>query len=98
MQSRNLARRFILLLDELYNARTRFFCTAACPPGDLFAGTSDDQPVVDLDQLEQLQFESAAEGDTSINSILQAFDYACAEIQYVPHADLSFLFEEYDLF
>lgn len=64
VQNRNLARRFILLLDELYNARTRFFCTAASSPNELFAGTADDQAVFDMDQLEQLQFESAAEGQS----------------------------------
>lgn len=63
MQNRNLARRFILLLDELYNARSRFFCTAASSPAELFAGTADDQAVFDITELEQLQFESAIEGD-----------------------------------
>jgi len=52
-----------VLLDELYNAGTHFHCTAAGAPDLLFAGTAeDDRPVFDVEQLEQLQFESAAEG------------------------------------
>lgn len=63
LQRRNLARRFIVLLDELYNANTRLVCSADAPPEDLFAATADDeQPVFDAEQLEQLQFEAAAEG------------------------------------
>jgi len=51
-----------VLLDELYNAGTHFHCTAAGAPDLLFAGTAeDDRPVFDVEQLEQLQFESAAE-------------------------------------
>ena len=67
LQKRNLARRFITLLDELYNKRTRFVCTAAAPPEHLFAGTLDDQPIIDL---EQLQFESAVEGQLHSAALL----------------------------
>jgi hypothetical protein len=53
-----------VLLDELYNAGTYLYCTAAGAPELLFAGTAeDDRPVFDVEQLEQLQFESAAEGE-----------------------------------
>lgn len=63
LQKRNLARRFIVLIDELYNAKVSFICTAAAAPEKLFTATAeDDQPVFDPEQLEQLQFESAAEG------------------------------------
>ena len=58
-QSRDQARRFITLVDELYNARTRLVCTAEALPEQLFAGAADDAPVVDL---ESLQFEGAVEG------------------------------------
>ena len=58
-QVRDQARRFITLLDELYNARVRLICTADSPPDLLFAGNLDEEPIIDL---EQLQYEGAVEG------------------------------------
>ena len=59
-QLRDKARRFITLVDELYNARTRLVCTAACAQDELFSKSgAGEEPIVDL---EQLQFESAVEG------------------------------------
>lgn len=60
-QLRDKARRFITLVDELYNARTRLVCTAACAQDELFSKSgAGEEPIVDL---EQLQFESAVEGE-----------------------------------
>lgn len=56
------ARRFITLVDELYNARCVLAHTAAAPPQALFAGAGDDVALVDL---EALQFEGEAEGARS---------------------------------
>ena len=65
-QVRDQARRFITLVDELYNARVRMVVTAAAPPDQLFSGgggsgnaLGGEAPILDL---EQLQFESAVEG------------------------------------
>lgn len=58
MNSRDQARRFITLVDELYNARCRLVCTAGAPPDDLFLG-AEEGPLIDL---ESLQFETAVEG------------------------------------
>ncbi|PRW45179.1 lactation elevated 1 [Chlorella sorokiniana] len=59
MQVRDKARRWITLVDELYNHRTRLVCSAAAPPDQLFSGADHSEPIIDL---EQLQFESAVEG------------------------------------
>lgn len=60
VQVKDQARRFITLVDELYNNRVRLICTAACPPDVLFTGAeSHEEAILDL---EGLQFETAVEG------------------------------------
>jgi predicted ATPase len=44
------ARRFITLVDELYNHHCRLICTADGPPDDLFLGTMDGS-IFDLERL-----------------------------------------------
>ncbi|KAH9608424.1 hypothetical protein KSS87_018321 [Heliosperma pusillum] len=41
MRIRDKARRFITLIDELYNRHCRLFCSAACSIDDLFQGTEE---------------------------------------------------------
>uniref|UniRef100_A0A0E0GWM4 AAA+ ATPase domain-containing protein n=1 Tax=Oryza nivara TaxID=4536 RepID=A0A0E0GWM4_ORYNI len=58
MKIRDKARRFITLIDELYNHHCRLVCLAASSIDDLFQGT-DEGPLFDL---ESFQFEGEAEG------------------------------------
>ncbi|GAB2223365.1 hypothetical protein Droror1_Dr00017506 [Drosera rotundifolia] len=58
MRIRDKARRFITLIDELYNHHCRLFCTAACSIEDLFQGTEEGT----LFDLESFQFETETEG------------------------------------
>lgn len=62
MRVRDKARRFITLVDEMYNARARLVCSAAVGIDELFMAAGEEgreEPLIDL---EQLQFEGAVEG------------------------------------
>lgn len=48
IQHRNIVRRFILLIDELYQHRVKLLCTAQAPPEELFV-TETGEPVVSQD-------------------------------------------------
>ncbi|KAL6638664.1 hypothetical protein ACP70R_023775 [Stipagrostis hirtigluma subsp. patula] len=58
MKIRDKARRFITLVDELYNHHCRLICLASSSIDDLFQGT-EEGPLFDL---ESFQFETEAEG------------------------------------
>ncbi|XP_028069572.1 AFG1-like ATPase [Camellia sinensis] len=58
MRIRDKARRFITLIDELYNHHCSLFCSAAASIDDLFQGTEEGT----LFDLESFQFETEIEG------------------------------------
>ncbi|XP_066365669.1 uncharacterized protein [Miscanthus floridulus] len=58
MKIRDKARRFITLIDELYNHHCRLICLAASSIDDLFQGTEEGP----LFYLESFQFETESEG------------------------------------
>ncbi|XP_062019590.1 uncharacterized protein LOC133736166 [Rosa rugosa] len=58
MRISDKARRFITLVDELYNHHCRLFCSAASSIDDLFQGTEEGA----LFDLESFQFETETEG------------------------------------
>ncbi|GBF94229.1 hypothetical protein Rsub_06499 [Raphidocelis subcapitata] len=60
LQTRDRARRFITLVDELYNARTLLVLSADAAPDALFSGAgAGEEALIDW---EGLQFETAVEG------------------------------------
>jgi len=76
---RNEARRFITLVDELYNHHAVLYCTAEVPMEDLFQGTDSTMGNAQtarelaLEQMEALQFEAEAiQGDAKSRRDLQA--------------------------
>ena len=61
MQNSDLARRFITLVDELYNRGGRLYCSAAVPIEELFSPEgSAYTPEQYLEMAEQFQFEAEA--------------------------------------
>lgn len=60
------ARRFITLIDELYNHHCRLVCTAASSIDDLFQGTEEGT----LFDLESFQFETEIEGSKLRQDVL----------------------------
>ncbi|KAK9682667.1 hypothetical protein RND81_10G088300 [Saponaria officinalis] len=66
MRVRDKARRFITLIDELYNRHCRLFCSASCSIDDLFQGTEEGT----LFDLESFQFETEMEGSKLRRDVL----------------------------
>ncbi|XP_058225545.1 uncharacterized protein LOC131334517 isoform X2 [Rhododendron vialii] len=70
MRIRDKARRFITLVDELYNYHCSLFCTAAASIDDLFQGTEEGK----LFDLESFQFETETEGGKLRRNVLEGGD------------------------
>ncbi|XP_021608209.1 AFG1-like ATPase isoform X2 [Manihot esculenta] len=66
MRIRDKARRFITLVDELYNHHCCLFCSAASSIDDLFQGTEEGT----LFDLESFQFETETEGGKLRRNVL----------------------------
>ncbi|XP_021853959.1 uncharacterized protein [Spinacia oleracea] len=66
MRIRDKARRFITLIDELYNHHCRLYCSAACSIDDLFQGTEEGT----LFDMESFQFETEMEGSKLRRDVL----------------------------
>lgn len=66
MENRDKARRFITLIDELYNHHCCLFCSAASSIDDLFQGTEEGTHF----DLESFQFETETEGGKLRTNVL----------------------------
>ncbi|KAK6129532.1 hypothetical protein DH2020_036765 [Rehmannia glutinosa] len=66
MRIRDKARRFITLIDELYNHHCCLYCSAAASVDDLFQGTEEGT----LFDLESFQFETEIEGSKLRRDVL----------------------------
>ncbi|KAI3706822.1 hypothetical protein L6452_24811 [Arctium lappa] len=66
MQIRDKARRFIILIDELYNHHCCLYCSAASSIDELFQGTEEGM----LFDLESFQFETEVEGSKLRRDVL----------------------------
>lgn len=66
MQIRDKARRFIILIDELYNHHCCLYCSAASSIDELFQGTEEGT----LFDLESFQFETEVEGSKLRRDVL----------------------------
>ena len=62
MRVRDKARRFITLVDEIYNQRGRLVCSAAVQLEQLFTGAGEEASEEPLVDLEGLQFEGEVDG------------------------------------
>ncbi|XVE53630.1 hypothetical protein DITRI_Ditri03aG0018300 [Diplodiscus trichospermus] len=67
MRIRDKARRFITLIDELYNHHCCLYCSAATSIDDLFQGTEEGT----LFDLESFQFETETEGAKLRRNVLE---------------------------
>merc|ERR1719265_761174 len=74
LQTRDSARRFITLIDQLYTHNVRIVCSAAVEPDKLFSGVSQ-VPDSALQLAEQLQYEGAvARDDVATASVALSMD------------------------
>eukprot|EP00850_Spirogloea_muscicola_P020590 SM000220S07069 [mRNA] locus=s220:179007:183750:- [translate_table: standard] len=72
MKNRDQARRFIALVDELYNHRCMLVCTADASPDELFCG-AEEGPLVNF---ESLQFETEVEGSRLRANVMESGEVA----------------------
>lgn len=56
MARHNHARRFITLIDEIYEHKTRFICTAAAPPKQLFVSDDSNIALEELCSVKDLRY------------------------------------------
>lgn len=91
MRIRDKARRFITLIDELYNHHCSLFCTAAGSIDDLFQGTEEGT----LFDLESFQFETETEGGKLRRNVLEGGDVSSGG---APSGIISMLSGEEEMF
>eukprot|EP00890_Picochlorum_soloecismus_P002909 jgi/Picsp_1/3619/NSC_06456-R1_lactation elevated protein 1-like len=95
LRLKDKARRFITLVDEVYNARSRLVCQAAVSLDELFTASGEEASEEPLLDFEGLQFESAAENASLRMDVTRDGSVAPVSLQFSRIQDLGGMEEKF---
>lgn len=95
LRLKDKARRFITLVDEVYNARSRLVCQAAVSLDELFTASGEEASEEPLLDFEGLQFETAADNASLRTDVTRDGSVAPVRLQYSRTQDLGGMEEKF---